>query len=136
MTFPSHKAPASGAQSLIGYNIDLTAPDGSSRVVLDVQEQHLNRNGTLHGGIHSMMLDAAAGFAASRRLADGSQNLVPVVTLSLTTSFLGAGGTGQVIATGKVTGGGHKIIYGEAEIHDSEGRLLSKGAAVFKRITP
>lgn len=134
LTYPPHSAPASGAQALIGYTIDLSAPDGTARVVLDVQAQHLNRNGTLHGGIHGMMLDAAAGFAASRHLAGDTQNLVPVVTLSLTTSFMGSGGTGQVVATGRVTGGGYKIIYGEAEIHDSEGRLLSKGSAVFKRI--
>lgn len=135
MTYPPHKAPPSGAQALIGYNIDLTDPDGSARVVLDMEPQHMNRNGTLHGGIHAMMLDAAAGFAVSRRLAGGTDDLIPVVTLSLTTSFVGAGGAGQVTATGRVTGGGYKIIYSEAEIHDADGNLLSKASGVFKRIS-
>lgn len=133
MIYPPHEPPRSGAQELIGYSIDLTAPDGTSSVVLDVEAPHMNRVGTLHGGIHSMMLDAAAGFAASRHLSEGGPDLVPVVTLSLNTSYVGPGGTGRVTARGWVTGGGYKIIYGEAEIRDEEGRLLSRGQGVFKR---
>lgn len=134
MSFLPLEAPASGAQGLVGYTIDLTAPDGTADVVLDVQPQHMNRNGTLHGGIHSMMLDAAAGFAASRHLGQSDGLLIPVVTLSLNTSYVGPGGAGRVTAHGWVTGGGYKIIYGEAEIRDAEGRILSKGQAVLKRI--
>lgn len=133
MSFPPREAPGSGAQALIGYTIDLTAPDGTSRVVLDVAPPHMNRNGTLHGGIHAMMLDAAAGFAVSRHLGGQGADLVPVVTLSLTTAFVGPGGTGQVTATGRVTGGGYKIIHAEADIRDAEGNLLSRGQGVFKR---
>lgn len=133
MNYPPHNPPASGAQALIGYDIDLSAADGTARVVLDVKPQHLNRNGTLHGGIHAMMLDAAAGFAASRRMAGETQNLVPVVTLSLTTSFLAAAPEGRVIVHGQVTGGGYKIIYAEARVMLEDGTILSTGAGVFKR---
>ena len=134
MNYPPHEAPKSGAQDLIGYEVDLTSPDGASRVTLDMQDKHLNRNGTLHGGIHAMMLDAAAGFAASRYLGQGDA-LVPVVTVSLTTSFVGATQAGRVTASGRVAGGGYKIIYADAEIHDAEGRLCSKASGVFKRAT-
>lgn len=133
MPLPPHKAPASGAQALIGYEIDLTAPDGTARVVLEMADKHRNRNGTLHGGIHAMMLDAAAGFAASRHLA-GEGTLVPVVTLSLNTSFMGAVQDGTVTVVGKVTGGGYKIIYATAEVMDGAGQVMSSGAGVFKRI--
>ncbi|WP_168797751.1 PaaI family thioesterase [Aliishimia ponticola] len=133
LRFPPHKAPGSGAQALIGYDIDLTAPDGSARVILDVEARHMNRVETLHGGIHAMMLDAAAGFAASRQLADGGPQIVPVVTLSLTTSFVQSAQLGKVVATGRVMGGGYKIVHAEAEIHDAEGRLCSKATGVFKR---
>ncbi len=133
MSFPPHKAPDSGAQGLIGYEIDLTAPDGTARVVLDVEARHMNRVGSLHGGIHCMMLDAAAGFAASRHLAAGGPEIVPVITLSLTTAYIGPGGTGQVTARGWVTGGGYKIVHAEAEICDAQGQVLSRGQGVFKR---
>ena len=135
MHLPPHEPPRSGAENLIGYHIDLNDPAGASRVTLEIEPRHLNRNGTLHGGIHAMMLDAAAGFAASRLLA-GEGEIVPVVTLSLSTSFIAAAATGTVIATGKVSGGGRKIIYSGAEIHDAEGRLLSSAAGVFKRAAP
>lgn len=129
---PVHHATGSGAQDLVGYRIDLSDPAGGAVVRLDVQAKHLNRNGTLQGGIHAMLLDAAAGFAASRQLA-GQGDIVPVVTLSLNTTYLAPVMQGEVIATGHVTGGGRKIIYAEAEIRSAEGIVLSRGSGVFKR---
>ena len=129
---PPHEAPKSGAELLIGYRIDLSDPSGLATVTLDIEPKHRNRNGTLHGGIHAMMLDAAAGFAASRFLA-GEGVLVPVITLSLNTSYVAAVAEGRVVATGRVTGGGYKIVYATAEITDADGRVLSSAAGVFKR---
>ena len=133
MPFPPHKPERSGAQDLVGYTIDLTDPKGTAVVRLTVEEKHLNRNGTLQGGIHAMMLDAAAGFSASRHLAGQEPVVVPVVTLSLTTHFLASAPLGEVIATGHVVGGGRKVIYANAEIRDGAGQLLSQGNGVFKR---
>jgi uncharacterized protein (TIGR00369 family) len=131
--FPPHVATKSGAQDLVGYTIDLSDSDGGAVVRLHVEAKHLNRNGTLQGGIHAMLLDAAAGFSASRQLA-GQGDIVPVVTLSLNAQYLAAAGVGEVIATGRVTGGGRKIIYAEAEICGADGTVLSRGAGVFKRV--
>ena len=133
MRYPPHEAPSSGAQGLVGYDIDLTDPDGSARITLDMGPQHLNRNGTLHGGIHSMILDAAAGFAASRHLAGEAPQIVPVVTLSLNTSFVLPATSGVVMAKGHVTGGGYKIVYASSEILDADGRICSTAMGVFKR---
>lgn len=132
MPLPPHEAPRSGAELLIGYRIDLNDPSGLATVTLDIEAKHRNRNGTLHGGIHAMMLDAAAGFAASRFLA-GEQTLTPVLTLSLSTSYVAAAAEGQVVATGKVTGGGYKIVYANSEIRDAAGQVLSTASGVFKR---
>lgn len=132
MHLPPHEPPKSGAELMVGYRIDLNDPSGIATVTLDIDAKHRNRNGTLHGGIHAMMLDAAAGFAASRFLA-GEGALVQVMTLSLNTSYVAAVAEGQVVATGKVTGGGYKIVYATAEITDVGGRVLSSAAGVFKR---
>jgi uncharacterized protein (TIGR00369 family) len=130
----AHEAIGSGAQSLVGYAIDLSDPAGSAVVTLTVEEKHLNRNGTLQGGIQAMMLDAAAGFAASRHLAGAAPDIVPVITLSLTTNYLGPALLGQTLtARGQVTGGGHKVVYATADICDSQGRILAQGSGVFKR---
>lgn len=132
MPLPPHEPPKSGAELMVGYRIDLNDPSGIATVTLDIDAKHRNRNGTLHGGIHAMMLDAAAGFAASRFLA-GEGTLVQVLTLSLTTNYVAAVAEGQVVATGRVTGGGYKIVYATAEITDSTGRVLSSASGVFKR---
>ena len=81
-----------------------------------------------------MMLDAAAGFAASRHLSEGA-DLVPVITLNLNTSYIGAVREGTVVATGRVTVGGHKIVYATAQITDLSGAVLSSGAGVLKRVS-
>ncbi len=121
--------PASGAHELIGYDIDLSGGDGRARVVLDIAPQHLNRNGSLHGGIIAMMLDASAGFAAS--MARGA-DLTPVVTVALNTQYLAAAMDGRVTATGYVKRAGGAICYADAELHDATGTLLATGNGVFK----
>ena len=129
-----HKPLGSGAQSLVGYVIDLSDPCGAAVVTLTVEERHLNRNGTLQGGIQAMVLDAAAGFSASRHLAGNAPEIVPVVTLSLTTNFLAPARLGQTItARGKVLGGGRKVIYASADITDEDCIALAQGNGIFKR---
>ncbi len=131
--FPPHEAPGSGAHALVGYEVDLTDPEGLARVSLEIEPKHLNRNGTLHGGIHAMMLDAAAGFAASRLLSGGGPAIVPVVTLTLTTDYVAAVEDGRVEVVGRVAGGGYKIVYADAELRDAEGNLCSRATGVFRR---
>jgi len=121
----------SGAQDLIGYVLDFTGGDGAARVILDIAPRHLNRNGTLHGGIIAMMLDAAAGFAASR--AAPGPGFVPVVTVSLNTRFLAPASAGRVVATGWFAGGGTRLLHADAELRDEAGALLAGAAGVFKR---
>jgi len=120
----------SGAQDLIGYKIDLGAADGSARIVLEIDDRHRNRNRSLHGGIVTMMLDAAAGFACSRGA--GGPGLVPVATVSLTTNYVAPAVSGVVTATGRVSGGGRSILYAAAELRDEQGALLASASGVFK----
>ena len=121
----------SGAQDLIGYDIDLSAEDGSARVILEMLPKHLNRNGTLHGGIIAMLLDAAAGFAASR--AASPTGFVHVVTVTLNTQYHAPARGGQVVATGTAKGGGLYILYAEAALHDDKGGLLASATGVYTR---
>ncbi len=133
LTLAPRKGPegtGSGAQNLIGYDIDFST--GQARIILDIGAQHLNRNGSLHGGIFAMMLDAAAGYAASLSMSDAGN--APLVTLSLTTQFLAPGVGGQVIATGTHKGGGRSVIYADSELRDDAGTMLATGTGVFKAI--
>lgn len=129
---PDPSAAESGARDLIGYGVDLSPEDGSARVVLDVDARHLNRNGSLHGGIVAMLLDSAAGFAVSRRLSAAGD--APVVTVTLTTQYLAPARVGRVVATGRCAGGGRRLLCSDAELHDVSGALLARASGVFKSI--
>lgn len=119
-----------GAQSLIGYVVQIDA--GYARVVLDVDERHLNRNDGLHGGIIATLLDASAGYTAS--LAGDGEALMPVTTVSMTVNYVSKVTSGRVTGTGRVTGGGHKILFVNAELVGEDGTVIATATGAFKRL--
>ena len=123
----------SGAQKTIGYVIDLSPKGGGAACFLDIGPGHLNRNGLLHGGIMTVLLDVACGYAAS--LSFDQTKIAPVLTVSLNMSYVAPAGEGRVTAIGRVTGGGHKICYANGELRDQKGQLVASAACVFKRIS-
>jgi len=123
----------SGAQSMVGYVVDVSHGDGCARAMLDIGPSHSNRNGMLHGGIIAMLLDAACGFTASMKLGEG-EALTPLVTVSLTTNFVGGARIGsKVVAKGIASGGGKKICHVHGEMHDDTGALIATATGVFKK---
>lgn len=123
-----------GAQRTIGYAVDVGQPDRRARAVLEVSDIHANRIGALHGGIISMLLDAAMGFSASLHFGDGEAE-VPLVTVSMTTNFVSIARIGQTVtATGTVVGGGRKLAQVTAEMVDDQGAVIATASGVFRRI--
>lgn len=122
----------SGAQDMVGYAIDLTPADGTVRVTLDLGPSHMNRVGSLHGGIVAMLLDAAAGFAVARSWSEAGDALL--VTVSLTTNYIASTNRGRVTAIGHVTGGGQSVRFAEARLLDDGGQLLATASGAFKRV--
>jgi uncharacterized protein (TIGR00369 family) len=122
-----------GAQSLLGYVVDISAQDGKGRCVLDIGPQHTNRHGGLHGGIIACMLDNAMGYAAS--LSGDPDGQTKFMTISMSTQFLAPANEGRIVATGTVTGGGRKIVFVDGVLHDAEGRLLATASGAFKRLS-
>lgn len=121
-----------GAQSLLGYVVDITAGDGTARCHLDIGPQHTNRHGGLHGGIVSCMLDNAMGYAAALTGDDAGKTLF--VTVSMTTQYLAPVRGDRVTATGNVAGGGRSTIFAEAELTDETGTVLATSTGVYKRV--
>ena len=121
-----------GAQTLLGYVVDLSSQNGVGRCVLDIGAQHGNRHGALHGGIIACLLDNAMGYGASVSVsADGASKFL---TVSMTTQFLASAKEGRVVASGWVTGGGCSVLFAQGELHDDTGRLLATATGVYKRI--
>ncbi|KAE9632756.1 hotdog fold thioesterase [Parasedimentitalea maritima] len=121
-----------GCQQLVGYRTQMDTRAGSCEVTLDLQPQHLNRIGVLHGGIVATLLDVVCGNTASAFFdRESHPNLV---TVSLNISYVAAARSGPVIATAKATGGGRSIAYVNGELRDEEGALLATATGIFKRV--
>lgn len=121
-----------GAQSLIGYVVDISHPDAFGQAWLDIGPQHLNRNGVLHGGIQSLLLDSACGVAGS--LSVDASGTAPFLSVSMITQYVAPAPGGRVTAVAKITGGGRKLMFMSGELHDDNGVLIATCSGVYKRI--
>ena len=121
-----------GAQTLLGYVVDIRAGDGTAHCHLDIGPQHSNRHGGLHGGIISCMLDNAMGFAAS--LTGDAAGDTRFITISMTTQYLAPARAGRVTAKGEITGGGRSLVFAEGEVTDAAGTVIATATGVYKRV--
>ncbi len=127
------KVRRSGCQNAVGFEVDLSDPDGFARCHLTITEDHLNSQGIVHGGIIAMLLDVACGNTASAWF-DRDEHPV-VLTLSLNTSYVSAVSQGRVTAFARPSGGGRKLAYVNGELHAEDGSLIATAAGMFKRKT-
>ncbi len=97
--------------------------EGSVRVSLEPEQRHYNPIGSVHGGIHSTLLDTAAACSVHSTLAPGER----YTSLDLTVKFLRAVTveTGRVTATGSVLQRGRRTALAQAELRDEAGTLLA-----------
>lgn len=122
-----------GCQQMVGYKTRVDRSDGSCLVTLDLQPQHLNRHGILHGGMAATLLDVVCGNTASQFF--DPENHAALVTVSLTLSYVApARGGQQVTARARITGGGASIAHVFGELLDEQGQVLTTATGVFKRV--
>lgn len=108
------------AASVIGYRV-LEAEYGRVVVGLD-QTGHLhNPMGTLHGGVISIIADAAMGYAFSTTLAEDEL----FTTVELKVNFLKAVKNEAVCAESKIIKRGSKISLLECYVTDETGNLIA-----------
>lgn len=121
-----------GCQQMVGYRTEVFPQEAEARVSLDLDRQHVNRNGVLHGGMVATLLDVACGNAASAFFDPDLH--APVVTVSLNLSFVASADAGLIEAVAAVSGGGRSIAYVNGELRGKDGVLLATAAGVFKRL--
>jgi uncharacterized protein (TIGR00369 family) len=122
-----------GAQTLLGYVLDVGQSDKQARCSITVSDEHLNRHDSLHGGISGAVLDNAMGATASLTADDTGR--IPFMTLSLNTQFLAPAKKGDVLtATGKIVGGGKSIKFVEGQLLNADGKIIATATGVFKRV--
>jgi uncharacterized protein (TIGR00369 family) len=101
---------------------------GSARLSLPIETHLKNSLGTVHGGVIMSLLDVALCTAA-RTLHPES---IGVVTIDLSTSFIGGGTGAKLIAEARVMKDGRSMSFVEAEAKNADGSLVAKAIATVR----
>tara|TARA_R110001583_G_scaffold74100_3_gene205476 strand:+ start:6695 stop:7135 length:441 start_codon:yes stop_codon:yes gene_type:complete len=103
----------SGFRKTLGGSLSEWEP-GRVVIATTIDKQHLNRNGSVHGGVLSALLDTAAGLSGTFCVVPG--NIRRCGTISLNTQFMSPISDGVMRAEGLQIGRGRKIFFAEAKI--------------------
>ena len=134
MNTPTHPAaPPPTDNPLLDYlGIRLASVgDGRCTFELDLEPRHLNRQGSVQGGVTATLLDAACGYAGLPAGPDGA--LGHAVTVMLTISYLSKASTGRLRATAQLTRAGKSLYFASAELTTDAGVLVATAQGTFKR---
>jgi uncharacterized protein (TIGR00369 family) len=101
---------------------------GTARLSMPVEPHLRNSLGTVHGGAIMSLLDVALCTAA-RTLHPES---IGVVTIDLSTSFIGGGSGAKLYAEARVMRDGRSMSFVEAEAKNDDGSLVAKAIATVR----
>ncbi len=114
--------------------IQTASPEpGRTTVTLEVQPEHLNVAGAMHGGLFMTLLDTLMGHAVFTYLGNPAARFA---TSSMTTHFLEAVRGGTLTGEGRVVKKGELYVAAEAELRDGESRLAATAEAIFTILRP
>ena len=102
--------------------------EGTARLSLPIEPHLKNSLGTVHGGVIMSLLDVALCTAA-RTLHPES---IGVITINLSTSFIGAGSGSRLLADARVMKDGKSTSFVEAEAKNADGSLVAKAVATVR----
>jgi uncharacterized protein (TIGR00369 family) len=106
----------------------LHVSEGRAEVVLPVRQDFFHAAGGVHGAVYFKALDDAAFFAVSSLVED-----VFVLTVSFTVYFTRPVSGGEMRAVGRVVHSSQRLFVAEAEVTDSEGRVVARGSGTFMK---
>lgn len=109
----------------VGVEIEHWSP-GNAVVGLEIKPRHLNRSGVVHGGLYSVLADAAGGLAGCYSEAAP----VRAYTVTLTTSFLDRACAGRLRAEGVVMRHGARMYFANVDI-SCDGRRVAIAQGSF-----
>jgi uncharacterized protein (TIGR00369 family) len=98
--------------------------DGTSTVVVDAADDHLNPHGSVHGGVLATMIDVAMGTAVATTGGESP------VTVSLAVTYLSPGRPGRLEATARVRKRGKRLMVVEAEVVQ-DGEVVADALGTF-----
>ena len=102
--------------------------EGTARLSMPLPKHFTNSLGTAHGGVIMSLLDVALCTAA-RTLHPES---VGVVTIDMSTSFIGGGSGAKLIAEARVMKDARTMSFVEAEAKNEDGSIVAKAIATVR----
>src|SRR4051812_20410306 len=101
---------------------------GTARLSVPVESHLMNSMGNVHGGVIMSLLDVALCTAA-RTLHPES---IGVITINLSTSFIGGGSGAKLLCDARVMKDGKSMSFVEAEAKNADGSLVAKAVATVR----
>jgi uncharacterized protein (TIGR00369 family) len=105
-----------------------TLGSGSAQLSVPVEPRLTNSLGTVHGGVIMSLLDVALCTAA-RTLHPES---VGVITINMSTSFIGGGKGARLLADARVLKDGKSMSFVEAEAKNDDGSIVAKAIGTVR----
>lgn len=111
---------------------DIGFVESRYKVGLQICQDHLNANNTLHGGVVATLLDACMARVFFLGLPpEEMATLKAGVTVEMKINFLRTQGPGYVYALGTMIKRGRTTSFTEGELFDDKGELLAKASATM-----
>lgn len=96
---------------------------GFSKVVVDLEDKHLNPFGGIHGGVYASLIDTAAYWAVYCEVEENAG----LISLDLKVDNLAPVKDGRLVVEGKRIKTGRNICIAEAVIVNDQGKKLAHG---------
>ncbi len=100
--------------------------EGHATLSIEVEDFHLNGNGTLHGGVYATLIDNAMALAIS------SIGPARIATTQMNVHFLGPVSAGRVVCKGSVVHRTRRTATAEAKAYDDAGNIVAMGTGAFR----
>jgi uncharacterized protein (TIGR00369 family) len=104
--------------------------EGYARIELELSERHLNRRGSLQGGVIATLLDAACGYAGIYPGHPGGTR--HAATLQLSIAYLEKCTRGTIVAEGLVERLGKNVYFSRGTLLLDATKTLATAQGVFK----
>ena len=101
---------------------------GFSTLEIDLSEKHLQPFGMVHGGVFASIIDAAAFWALFYDIEDQKAG---ATTVDLKLNYLAPAASGKLIAKGRQIKLGKTLGYAEAEVTDTNDKILAHGTSTL-----
>lgn len=116
-----------GFTGSIGLQVVRADEGDEAEAAIEAGDAHLNRHGTVHGGVIATLVDSAMGAAVAK------EGVAPV-TIALNVTYLEPAEPGRLVARARVRRRGSRITIVEADVVDADDGSVAHAVATFTTV--